>query len=182
MNSMIQFLLLAVLAAVALSICAKYRVFPLLKLQLGKYRVALANDGALTVGIHSGGRISGYSDAIVTTRFLLVKQGSADNHWTPVTSVLDMPVGVLLDEPAAITDQITVQLLNANDGTIKMVANGAIPAGALVVTAGDGTVKAVPSTVGVYWNVGVAVTTAVNNGDLVEVQPCVQQIGVALIT
>ena len=63
-----------------------------------------------------------------------------------------------------------------------MVANGAIPAGALVVTAGDGTVKAVPSTVGVYWNVGVAVTTAVNNGDLVEVQPCVQQIGVALIT
>lgn len=175
---MIVFAVVLLLAAMA-----SFKRFPRLMFKIGLLRFALANDGALTVGIHAGGRVSGYCDsAPTTTRFLAMKQGNADNHYTVVTSVLDMPVAICTDEPAATTDQVNFQLLNANDSTVRMVAAGAIAAGAPVVTNGDGTVKALPATAGVYWQLGVAVTSAVLVGDLIEVQPCIQQIGVSLIT
>jgi hypothetical protein len=125
--------------------------------------VPLANDGALTVGEHNDGRLTGYrDDAPSTTRFQLVKQGNADNHFTVVTSVADLPLAVCYDEPAATTDPMHIQLLNGTGRTLKMIAAGAIAAGSVVVTNGDGTVRQLPAVAGVYYSVGVAVTTAVS--------------------
>jgi hypothetical protein len=141
---------------------------------------ALENDGALTVGIHEDGRLSGYHDsAPQTVRFLLAIQGSADNHYAIPTTLLQMPVAVCIDEPAETTDIVGFRtLLNAGE-TQRMVAAGAIAAGAVVVTNGDGYVKTLPDVAGVYWQVGVAITTATTSGDQLEVQSCIQQIHVA---
>lgn len=142
----------------------------------------LANDGGLTVGEHNGGRISGYcSSAPHTQRFLLMKQGSADNILTVVTSIADMPLAVCTDEPAATTDPVNFQYLNSAGKTQRMVASGAIAAGSIVVTNGDGKVKQMPAVAGVYWGCGVAVTTAAD-GDLVEVDPLRSQVGVSFVT
>ncbi len=143
----------------------------------------LANDGALTVGVHQQGKITGtLSSAPLTTRFLLCKQGASDFVFTIITSIADIPMAVCNDEPAATTDPINFQLLNSAGQTLRMVAAAAIPAGSIVVTNGDGYIKALPAVAGVYWGVGLAVTTAVSLGDLVEVDPIRGQVGVSFVT
>lgn len=145
--------------------------------------VPLANDGALTVGEHAAGRLTGYrDDAPTTVRFQLVKQGSADNHFTVITSVADLPVGICYDEAAATTDPVHIQLMDSAGRTVRMVAAGAIAAGAICVTNGDGRVSQLTTTPGVYYAVGKAVTTAVNAGDLIEVDSALQQWGVSIVT
>jgi hypothetical protein len=149
--------------------------------------VALANDGAITAGRHLGGLINGYHDsAPVTTRYLLVTQGTAglgDNHYKLPASVSDMPIAVCQDEPAATTDPVSFKtLLNAAE-TQLMVAAGAIAAGSLVLTNGDGKVKtAVGAAHGLYWCVGVALTSTVNNNDNVEVASSLFPLGVTIVT
>ncbi len=143
----------------------------------------LANDGALTAGRHKGGLIDGYHDsAPVTTRYLLVTQGSADNKYKLPATVLDQPIAVCQDEPALTTDPVSFKTLVSNSETHLMVAAGAIPAGSPVVTNGDGKVKALPATAGIYWCVGYALTTTVNSGDQLEVASCLYPLGVAMIT
>ncbi len=142
----------------------------------------LANDGGLTVGEHKGGRITGYlASAPLTTRFMLVKKGTGDDQYTICTSIADMPVAVCTDEPAATTDPVNFQWLNGCDKTQRMQASGAINDGDIVVTNGDGKVKSLPNQAGVYWQVGVAVTTAAD-GELVEVAPNLGQVGVSFVT
>ncbi len=145
---------------------------------------SLANDGALTVGVHAGSRITCYHEsAPVSTRFLLVTQGvGGDNYVKTPASVLDVPLGVCTDEPAATTDPINIQGLLGADQTVRMVAAGAIAAGTPVVTNGDGKIKALPSVAGLYWCVGFARTTATTSGDLVEVMPALFPLGVDVIT
>lgn len=146
----------------------------------------LANDNPLTVGEHEEGRLTYFCDsAPMTTRFLLVKQGVlglGDNHCTLITSIADIPLGVCYDEPAATTDPVTVRLLQSAGQTLRMVAASAIAAGSFVVTDGTGKVQQLPAVAGVYWCVGLAVTTAVLSGDLVEVDPDRGQIGVSFVT
>ena len=143
----------------------------------------LANDGALTVGEHQGGRLTGYrSDAPTTVRFQLVKQGATDNTFTVPTSIADLPVGVCYDEANAITDPVHIQMFDSAGRTIKMVAAGAIAAGSIVVTNGDGRVRQLPTTAGIYYAVGRAVTTAVLANDLLEVDAALQQWGVSIVT
>lgn len=143
----------------------------------------LANDGALTVGIHQQGQVTGYhSSAPVTTRHLLVKQGASDFTYALCASIADMPIAVCTDEPAATTDPVNFQMLNSAGKTVRMVAAAAIPAGSIVVTNGDGYIKALPAVAGVYWGLGVALTTAVSLGDLVEVDPKSGQVGVSFVT
>lgn len=148
--------------------------------------VLLANDNPLTVGEHEEGRITGFVDsAPLTTRFLLVKQGVlglGDNHYTLITSIADIPLGVCYDEPAATTDPVTIRLLQSAGQTLRMVAASAIAAGTFVVTDGTGKVQQLPAVAGVYWCVGLAVTSAVQSGDLVEVDPDRGQIGVSFVT
>jgi hypothetical protein len=146
-------------------------------------RDALANDGALTVGIHQQGQVTGlHEGAPITQRFLLVKQGTADFQYATITSIAEMPVAVCTDEPAATTDPVNFQFLNSAGKTTRMVAAAAIAAGSIVVTNGDGRIRAMPAVAGVYWGVGVALTTASNADELVEVDPRSGQVGVSFVT
>lgn len=143
----------------------------------------LANDNPLTVGEHKGSRITGYmASAPTTVRFMLVKKGVGDDQYTICTSIADMPVAVCTDEPASTTDPVNFQWLNGCDKTQRMVAAGAINDGDIVVTNGDGYVKSLPNVAGVYWQVGVACTSAASLGDLVEVAPNLGQVGVSFVT
>jgi hypothetical protein len=144
---------------------------------------AFSNDNPLTVGEHVGGRIARYHDnAPVTTRFLLVKHGSDDNHVATITSEIDIPMGVCTDEPAATDDPVNVTSLLDADKTQRMVAAGAITTGQPVVTNGDGKVKALPGVAGMYWCVGYALSATTADGQLLEVQTCLFPIGVDVIT
>lgn len=146
---------------------------------------ALGNDGALTAGRHKGGLINGYhNSAPVTVRYLLVTQGvGGDNQYKLPATANDMPIAVCQDEPALTTDPVSFKtLLNAGE-THLMVAAGAIAAGALVVTNGDGKVKTTALLAhGQYWCVGVALTSATTSGDQLEVASCLQPIVIANVT
>lgn len=158
---------------------------PPLRHRLARFlgRALLANDNPVTIGIHELGQVTGTLDsAPLTTRFMLVKQGAADNAYTIITSIADIPMAVCTDEPAATTDFVNFQMLNSAGKTTRMVAGAAIPAGSLVVSNGDGRIKALPNVAGVYWGVGVALTTANALGDLVEVDPIRVQYGVSFVT
>lgn len=182
MNPNLVMILLVVLGVLAILFAPalRHRLARLVRAFVITTNPLMANDGALTVGIHEGGRLSGYHDsAPQTVRFLLAIQGNADNHYAIPTTLLQMPVAVCIDEPAATTDVVGFRTLLNSDATQRMVAAGAIAAGAIVVTNGDGYVKQVPAVAGVYWQVGVAITTAVSLGDLLEVQSCLQQIHVS---
>lgn len=148
----------------------------------GRQFTPLANDGALSWGVHQGGRKAYLADAAISTRFMLVKAGTDDNHMAIVASVLDIPLGVCTDEPADTTSPVNVQFLLGADRTVPMVAAGAITAGQPVVTNGDGYIKALPADAGMYWCVGFAITDATTLGDLVEVQPALFPIGVNVLT
>ena len=151
---------------------------------------SLANDGALTVGEHEGAAITMFcDDAPYSTRFQLVRQsqlanvgGAGDNHCQLVQSVLDLPIAVCYDQPLLATDPINTIGLLGGDKTLKMQANGAIPAGQFVVSDGTGKVRLVPQVAGLYWCVGVSRTTSVNSGDLLEVMPTLFPLGVDVIT
>jgi hypothetical protein len=165
-------------------------IFALLRLRREKF-TPLGNDGASTVGVHQGGRRAGYYDGTVpivspttggTGRFLLMIQGSADNHYNLPTSVTQMPIAVCNDEPGSATETYPFQHLLGTDSTVRMQASGAISAGQLVVTAGNGQVSALGSTPGIYWCVGVAMTSTTAAGDLLEVMPTLLPAGVNVIT
>ena len=175
---------LLILAAVVIPM-----ILALLRVRREKF-TPLANDGASTVGIHQGGKRAGYYDGTVpivppttgSSRFLLMVQGTGDNHYNLPTSVLQMPIAVCNDEPGSATETYPFQHLLGTESTIRMQANGVIAAGQLVVTAGNGQVQPLGTTPGVYWCVGVAMTSTTAAGDLLEVQPTLFPAGVNVIT
>ena len=139
---------------------------------------ALANDGALTAGRHNGGLITGYAAAASTVRYLLYTQNTGgDNQYKVVAAQGDLPIGICQDEPAAATDEVSFVLLGAADATRLGVAAGAIAAGVLVLSNGDGKLKTrTGAATGSWWIVGISVTSAAANNDQIEFQPCVPQL------
>lgn len=124
---------------------------------------------ASTVGTHATGALPlECQTAAITTRYLLVQKGTADNQII-VNIATTRPWGVVADEPA-VGDLATVQLCGCMPGTMKMVANAAITVGSPVYTAAGGKVS---GTFGAtLYMVGRAVTAAAADGDLIEVAHC----------
>jgi len=80
------------------------------------------------------------------------------------------PIGVTEFESTADGDEVTVRLLNS-DGTIEIVAAGAITSGADVYAAADGKVSALPAAAATYRRIGIALEAATADGDIIEVLP-----------
>ncbi len=112
------------------------------------------------------------ADAVIATRYLLAKVGSDATHTAITALASDFPTGIIADEAAAIGDWVELQLLGATDTTRRMVASGVIAAGVKVFTDASGKVQALPTAIGTYWNVGVSLTAAAADGDVIEVDPC----------
>ena len=131
---------------------------------------------ASTVGTHENGKVTYYAQtSAITQRYALVKKGTADNQIT-LGDATTRPLGVLLDEPG-IDEAAAVAILGAVPGTVKMVANAAITAGAMVYTAAAG--KVTPTYGATLFLVGRALTAAAADGDLIEVAPCFPLINAA---
>lgn len=123
---------------------------------------------ASTTGGHANGIVPLNAEEAITTRYLLVKKGTAANGVLINAAATTRPWGVAMDEPAS-GDSCAVALLAAVAGTVKMVAAAAITPGNKVYTAANGKVT------GTYaagaFCVGQAVNAAAADGDIVEVAP-----------
>lgn len=125
------------------------------------------NAVSSTVSTHENGNVPLAAEEAISTRYLLVKKGTAANGIL-INGATDRPWGVCLDEPAS-GDKATVGILGATVGTLKVIAGAAVTAGSKVYTAASGKVTGTHAT-GVYC-LGIAVTSASSDGDLVEISP-----------
>ena len=144
-----------------------------------------------TINTTPKGRGTRLADASFTLRYLLAKQGSDATH-IGICGATDKPFAVVPDmTPTAdqaasdLSYPLPVNILGLNEDTERMVASAAIAVDDLVVPAGSGKVKTLPTTAGVYWVVGKAVTAASADADLLEVAPCFPyqvQVGVGYVS
>lgn len=118
------------------------------------------------VKLYDGGIIPLVAEVALTTRYLLVQKGTADNG-VIVNVAATRPWGVCLDEPA-VDEKASVQLLGC--GLAKMVAGEAIEVGDKVWSGAAGKVLDTHAT-GAFL-VGRAVTAAAADGDVILVQTC----------
>lgn len=132
--------------------------------------VAATNTAPANWGTRSGGKQTFLAAAAITTRYKLVKKGADAEHIAIPTATADEPIGVCIDEPAAAEDPVTVLLLGAHEGTIPMVAGGAITDGARLYMGSTGSVVVKPTAAGTYWFVGNA-QGAWSTGEVVPVIP-----------
>ncbi len=128
---------------------------------------AIAN---IADGIHAGA-VTKLADAAITTRYLLVRQGTDSAH-VALNGLTYQPSGIACDEPTAAEDQVGVQLLAATGETRLMIGNAAIATNVEVYAAASGKVSAAPTIAGIYWKVGVSRSACVADGDQFEVEAC----------
>lgn len=131
--------------------------------------IAAANTYDAAVETHECS-ITRTNDAAVTARHLLWKQGSTDAG-VALCGASDVPLGTI-DNVESSTGLRQSVLLLGHGPTKKMVASEAITAGELVYTAASGKVQDQPSGATVHL-VGVALTAAGADGDIIEVATCV---------
>ncbi len=111
------------------------------------------------------------ADAALTTRHMLVKAGSDDNHVAIIAAASDEPLGIAQDEPEAAEDAVNIAVLGAFPGTVLVVAGETVTANEDAYSKGDGKVMDEPAVAGTYWKIGRFITGG-SSGDEVEMQPC----------
>jgi len=124
-------------------------------------------------GVHERS-ITKLPDAAIAARHLLFKVGSDADH-IAACGVADVPIGTIADECTAAelatgNHFLSVELLGKGP-TKRMVASEAITAGEQVFTAAGGKVQDTPAGATVYL-VGVALTAAGADNDIIEVADC----------
>lgn len=116
--------------------------------------------------------LSKLTDAAITVRHYLYKFGSDAQHIAVMAATSDVPLGTVPDEASAAEEAVSVQLLGKGP-TKKMVASEAMTVGDEVFTTATGKVQDRPAGAGTYWCIGIALTAAGADGDIIEVQDCV---------
>lgn len=128
----------------------------------------LAN--VFTEGVHDASKTVKL-DATVTVRNLLYKKGSDDAHVAVCAATADVPLGVIDDEGVA-EDEVALLILGKGP-TKKMVASEAIAVGDVLFTTTTGKVQNAPGAgAATYYQVGLALTAAAADGDVIEVADC----------
>ena len=112
------------------------------------------------------------TDAAVSTRYLIGKFGTDASH-VAVAGTADIAIGVITDEADAAEDSVAVALLGSTGETRKAVASAAIAAGAFITSAASGKVRTLPTAAGTYYILGIALTAAAADGDVIEFDSCV---------
>ena len=108
------------------------------------------------------------NDAAITARHLLWKAGATDAG-VALGDATSVPLGTIDNITTLTGINQTVNLLGKGP-TKKMVANAAITVGARVYTAAAGKVS--PTFGGTLFQVGIALTAAAADGDVIEVSDC----------
>jgi hypothetical protein len=115
-----------------------------------------------------GSHITYRAGESAVARYRLVKL-SSDGFSVVQTGVDDRPIGVSTDE-AAPGEMLDIALLCSSD-TLSVKVSGPIQAGDILVPAADGCGQKLPETDGTYFQIGIALKSAVN-ASLVEIMPC----------
>jgi hypothetical protein len=104
------------------------------------------------------------------TRGWVVKFGTDEDHVAATSAATSIGIGVALDEAEAAEDPISVAILGAYVGTLKVVAGAAITIDDFVqgTTAGKTITWAATG-----YCIGVALQTAQAAGDIIEIAPLV---------
>ncbi|RYD38522.1 MAG: hypothetical protein EOP87_01420 [Verrucomicrobiaceae bacterium] len=131
-------------------------------------RREVIHNEASTAGTHANGIIPLAAEVTVTTRFLAVQKGTADNGFI-LNVAATRPWGVCLDEPTS-GNKAAVAIFGCAPGTLKVRASKAIAVGAKVWSAAGGKFTDTYSA-GMFF-VGRAVTPAGADGDLFELAHC----------
>jgi hypothetical protein len=113
-------------------------------------------------GVHDA-TVTRLTDAAITTRHLLYKQGSDAMHVAVITGASDLALGTIADEAAAAEEVVTLKLLGKGE-TTRMVSDGTVVAGAAVYQTAAGKVANTGTII-----VGIALTDGGTDGDVVEV-------------
>ena len=142
-----------------------YRLQGVTQRRFGASRLVACN---IAEGTHGGGQITRFTDAAITTRFLLVKKGSDANHIAVCSAITDRPLGVCTDEAAAAEEPVNVALLGSSKSTLKVVAAGALTAGTRVAVTAAGKVQTAVAT---QYPIGITLTDAGADGDIIEIDP-----------
>lgn len=98
----------------------------------------------------------------------LVKLSSSEVIHNTVTDT-DNPIGIS-EYPAADGDNVLVRLLS-EAGSLEMTAAGVISADADVYAGANGKIQSLPSGVGDYKKIGIALEAATADGDIIEILP-----------
>lgn len=133
----------------------------------GRVRNVAAN---IAEGTHNG-ILNKRATAPITTRHLLMKFG-ATADLIAVNGANDYPLGPCPDEAEAANDIVPVHLLGVHPETQLGVASEAIAAGGEVYTAAGGKLQDLPVAAGTYYKVGLALTAAGADEDVLEYAPC----------
>jgi len=129
-------------------------------------RLAFAN---IAEGTHAG-NITKKTDGAITTRYLLAKRGSDDDHITPCTAATDIPLGVITDEAAAAEEPVNMALLGSRGETLRITLGGTVAQGDFLTTDSTGKAQKLPATTGTYYIIGRALAAGVS-GDVIEFDP-----------
>ena len=100
--------------------------------------IQFANIGE---GSFDQGRKTYFADATTSSRYLLYKTGSDADH-VALAGAGDTPLGPSDDSVADITVPISINLLGACPGTLRVVTDGTVTNGAWVKAAANGQVTA----------------------------------------
>lgn len=134
-------------------------------------KVTLLANAAYNEGTHDCA-MTVKLDATVTVRHLLYKKGSDNTHVAVCAATADAPLGTIDDEGVA-EDELALLILGKGP-TKKFVASEAIAVGDALFTTTSGKVQNFPGAgAATYWQVGIALTAAAADGDLVEASDCV---------
>ncbi len=124
-------------------------------------------------GTH-GGTLNMLADAAQTTRFMLAKFGTDANHVAIMAATSNIPLGPYLDEPSAAEEQTAIALLGVYPGTLKMIAGEAMATvGVELYTGAAGKVTLLSGSAGTYYKIGILLSVAAADGDIIEVQHCI---------
>lgn len=131
--------------------------------QLGRNLAANAN----TDGTHAEGVVTRQAEEAISTRYLIVKQGTTKGSQVLICDEDEAPYAISLDEPEA-DDYTSFRLLGGGSGTALLVASEAITADDDLYVADNGKVQDEPTSAGTYYRIGKAVTAASGDGVTLE--------------
>ena len=148
----------------------KHRIINLLALVAGYHFNGLARLANIAAGTHEDS-VTKLADAALTTRNLVVKVGSDEDH-VAVCGASDDPCGICTDEPSAAEREANVAFLGATNKSRLVVGSEVIAVGARAYTAASGKVQNLPAVAGTYYCIGRAVLACAADGDEFEIEPC----------
>ncbi|MDR1457883.1 MAG: hypothetical protein LBI47_03485 [Puniceicoccales bacterium] len=133
-----------------------------------------------TIGTHAC-NVTKQAEEAIPTKYLLGKFGTQKTD-VALCGSSDLPIGIITDEAADPTSGWPKEIVNVallgSPNTLQAVASTEITAGSIVVPAENGKVKPLPAPTGndqICTMIGIALTPATADGQVIEFMSCVPQ-------